>query len=169
MVMSLLGMFCPMLFDVISALENYHPRVALQWQLGRIFALFLGNLYTFIIALMDEINLKVSDGAAAPRTACMCLWMAVLTRPRLFASQRKEEDVVKFNMTMWEASLHNNTASDNSTAAPLFPHPADVPRGPCWETMVGQVSVRHSVHMWKSMSGAVVDLGFTRFIMCAFV
>lgn len=45
MVMSLLGMFCPMLFDVISALENYHPRVALQWQLGRIFALFLGNLY----------------------------------------------------------------------------------------------------------------------------
>lgn len=60
-VMSLLGMFCPMLFDVISTLENYHPRVALQWQLGRIFALFLGNLYTFIIALMDEINLKVSD------------------------------------------------------------------------------------------------------------
>lgn len=57
--MSLLGMFCPMLFDVISTLENYHPRVALQWQLGRIFALFLGNLYTFIIALMDEINLKV--------------------------------------------------------------------------------------------------------------
>lgn len=61
MVMSLLGMFCPMLFDVMSTLENYHPRVALQWQLGRIFALFLGNLYTFIIALMDQINLKVRD------------------------------------------------------------------------------------------------------------
>lgn len=59
MVMSLLGMFCPMLFDVISTLENYHPRIALQWQLGRIFALFLGNLYTFIIALMDAIQLKV--------------------------------------------------------------------------------------------------------------
>lgn len=67
MVMSLLGMFCPMLFDVISALENYHPRVALQWQLGRIFALFLGNLYTFIIALMDEINLKVRTAA------CRCV------------------------------------------------------------------------------------------------
>lgn len=52
-----------MLFDVISTLENYHPRVALQWQLGRIFALFLGNLYTFIIALMDEINLKVRTRA----------------------------------------------------------------------------------------------------------
>ncbi|XP_030592805.1 transmembrane channel-like protein 1 isoform X2 [Archocentrus centrarchus] len=106
MVMSLLGMFCPMLFDVISTLENYHPRVALQWQLGRIFALFLGNLYTFIIALMDEINLK-----------------------------RKEENTVKFNITMWEASLYNGTVSENSTAPPITIQPADVPRGPCWETM----------------------------------
>ncbi|XP_056232759.1 transmembrane channel-like protein 1 [Seriola aureovittata] len=113
MVMSLLGMFCPMLFDVISTLENYHPRVALQWQLGRIFALFLGNLYTFIIALMDEINLK-----------------------------REEEKIIKFNITMWEASLYNGTVSENSTAPPITIQPADVPRGPCWETMVGQEFVR---------------------------
>uniref|UniRef100_A0A7N6B2S0 Transmembrane channel-like protein n=1 Tax=Anabas testudineus TaxID=64144 RepID=A0A7N6B2S0_ANATE len=113
MVMSLLGMFCPMLFDVISTLENYHPRVALQWQLGRIFALFLGNLYTFIIALMDEINLK-----------------------------RDEEKIIKFNITMWETSLHNGTVSENSTAPPITINPADMPRGPCWETMVGQEFVR---------------------------
>ncbi|KAM6931404.1 transmembrane channel-like protein 1 [Xenentodon cancila] len=113
MLMSLLGMFCPMLFDVISTLENYHPRVALQWQLGRIFALFLGNLYTFIIALMDEINLK-----------------------------REEEKIIKFNITMWEASLYNSTVSENFTTPPITIHPADVPRGPCWETMVGQEFVR---------------------------
>ncbi|XP_012685826.2 transmembrane channel-like protein 1 [Clupea harengus] len=113
MVMSLLGMFCPMLFDVISSLENYHPRVALQWQLGRIFALFLGNLYTFIIALMDEINLK-----------------------------RKEEEIVKLNMTMWQASLYNGTLGVNTTAPSITADPADVPRGPCWETMVGQEFVR---------------------------
>ncbi|XP_066567849.1 transmembrane channel-like protein 1 [Amia ocellicauda] len=116
MVMSLLGMFCPTLFDVISALENYHPRIALQWQLGRIFALFLGNLYTFIIALMDEINLK-----------------------------REEEDMVKFNMTIWEASLYNGTLTGNATAPPINVDPADVPRGPCWETMVGQEFVRLTV------------------------
>uniref|UniRef100_UPI003D7D4A0F transmembrane channel-like protein 1 isoform 3 n=1 Tax=Danio rerio TaxID=7955 RepID=UPI003D7D4A0F len=113
MVMSLLGMFCPMLFDVISTLENYHPRIALQWQLGRIFALFLGNLYTFIIALMDAIQLK-----------------------------RAEEEIVKKNMTIWQANLYNGTVPDNSTAPPLTVHPADVPRGPCWETMVGQEFVR---------------------------
>ncbi|XP_051955773.1 LOW QUALITY PROTEIN: transmembrane channel-like protein 1 [Xyrauchen texanus] len=113
MVMSLLGMFCPMLFDVISTLENYHPRIALQWQLGRIFALFLGNLYTFIIALMDAIQLK-----------------------------RAEEEIVKRNMTIWQANLYNGTVPDNSTASPITVHPADVPRGPCWETMVGQEFVR---------------------------
>ncbi|KAI4889491.1 hypothetical protein NFI96_020480, partial [Prochilodus magdalenae] len=113
MVMSLLGMFCPMLFDVISTLENYHPRIALQWQLGRIFALFLGNLYTFIIALMDQINLK-----------------------------RAEEEKVKLNMTIWQANLHNGTLPENSTALPITVDPADVPRGPCWETMVGQEFVR---------------------------
>ncbi|KAM6227863.1 transmembrane channel-like protein 1 [Spheniscus humboldti] len=116
MVMSLLGMFCPTLFDVISSLENYHPRIALRWQLGRIFALFLGNLYTFIIALMDEINLKL-----------------------------EEEKVVKYNMSIWEASLYNGTIPENSTAPPIQVDPADVPRGPCWETMVGQEFVRLTV------------------------
>nr|XP_033818408.1 transmembrane channel-like protein 1 [Geotrypetes seraphini] len=116
MVMSLLGMFCPTLFDAISNLENYHPRIALRWQLGRIFALFLGNLYTFLIALMDEINLK-----------------------------REEEKIVKYNMTLWEASLYNGTSSENSTSHPIQVDPADVPRGPCWETMVGQEFVRLTV------------------------
>lgn len=58
---------------------------------------------------------------------------------RLF--QRDEEKVIKFNITTWEASVYNGTLSENSTAPPIMIHPADVPRGPCWETMVGQVSV----------------------------
>ncbi|KAL2781349.1 transmembrane channel-like protein 1 [Daubentonia madagascariensis] len=58
MVMSLLGMFCPTLFDLFAELEDYHPLIALKWLLGRIFALLLGNLYVFILALMDEINNK---------------------------------------------------------------------------------------------------------------
>lgn len=58
-VMSLLGLVCPPLFETIAELEDYHPRIALKWQLGRIFALFLGNLYTFLFALFDEVNDKV--------------------------------------------------------------------------------------------------------------
>lgn len=58
-----------------------------------------------------------------------------------YVLQREEEKIVKFNITMWEASLYNGTVSENSTGQPITIQPADVPRGPCWETMVGQVSV----------------------------
>lgn len=59
--------------------------------------------------------------------------------------QREEEKVIKFNITTWEASLYNSTLTENSTGLPITIQPADVPRGPCWETMVGQVSVHASM------------------------
>ncbi|NXD08698.1 TMC2 protein, partial [Nothocercus nigrocapillus] len=115
-VMSLLGMFCPPLFETIAALENYHPRIGLKWQLGRIFALFLGNLYTFLLALMDDVNEKLA-----------------------------EEDVLR-NITHWTLlSHHNSSAGNGSTATPPPLDPADVPRGPCWETTVGIEFVRLTV------------------------
>ncbi|KAK2505244.1 hypothetical protein MC885_009693 [Smutsia gigantea] len=119
MVMSLLGMFCPTLFDLFAELEDYHPLIALKWLLGRIFALLLGNLYVFILALMDEINNKI-----------------------------EEEKLVKANITLWEDNMikaYNASLTGNSTGRPFFVHPADVPRGPCWETMVGQEFVRLTV------------------------
>ncbi|XP_074429634.1 transmembrane channel-like protein 2 [Larus michahellis] len=115
-VMSLLGMFCPPLFETIAALENYHPRIGLKWQLGRIFALFLGNLYTFLLALMDDVNEKLA-----------------------------EEDAVK-NITRWTLLGHHNSSAGNGSAATPPPlDPADVPRGPCWETTVGIEFVRLTV------------------------
>ncbi|EOB03218.1 Transmembrane channel-like protein 2, partial [Anas platyrhynchos] len=114
-VMSLLGMFCPPLFETIAALENYHPRIGLKWQLGRIFALFLGNLYTFLLALMDDVNEKLD-----------------------------EEDVVK-NITRWMLLGHNSSMGNSSADTPPPLDPADVPRGPCWETTVGIEFVRLTV------------------------
>uniref|UniRef100_A0A3Q3MT34 Transmembrane channel-like protein n=1 Tax=Labrus bergylta TaxID=56723 RepID=A0A3Q3MT34_9LABR len=61
LIMSLLGLVCPPLFETFAELEDYHPRIALKWQLGRIFALFLGNLYTFLFALFDEVNTKLEE------------------------------------------------------------------------------------------------------------
>ncbi|XP_044275079.1 transmembrane channel-like protein 2 [Varanus komodoensis] len=111
-VMSLLGMFCPPLFETIAALENYHPRIGLKWQLGRIFALFLGNLYTFLLALMDDVKEKLI-----------------------------EEGMIR-NITHWTIlTSHNSTAGNSS--APM--DPADMTRGPCWETTVGIEFVRLTV------------------------
>uniref|UniRef100_A0A672JM01 Transmembrane channel-like protein n=1 Tax=Salarias fasciatus TaxID=181472 RepID=A0A672JM01_SALFA len=109
-VMSLLGLVCPPLFETIAELEDYHPRIALKWQLGRIFALFLGNLYTFLFALFDEVTAKL-----------------------------EREKSIK-NATEWALSQYYSNYSSfyNTTdVPPPNVHPADVVRGPCWETGVG--------------------------------
>ncbi|XP_071780099.1 transmembrane channel-like protein 2-B isoform X2 [Centroberyx gerrardi] len=109
-VMSLLGLVCPPLFETIAELEEYHPRIALKWQLGRIFALFLGNLYTFLFALFDEVNAKL-----------------------------EREKSIK-NATIWALNEYyaNYSATYNTTdIPPPDVHPADAIRGPCWETAVG--------------------------------
>ncbi|XP_073322703.1 transmembrane channel-like protein 2-B [Pagrus major] len=109
-VMSLLGLVCPPLFETIAELENYHPRIALKWQLGRIFALFLGNLYTFLFALFDEVTAKLES-----------------------------EKSIK-NATEWTYNqYHANYSSffNTTDVPPPAEHPADVIRGPCWETAVG--------------------------------
>uniref|UniRef100_I3JX97 Transmembrane channel-like protein n=1 Tax=Oreochromis niloticus TaxID=8128 RepID=I3JX97_ORENI len=109
-VMSLLGLVCPPLFETIAELEDYHPRIALKWQLGRIFALFLGNLYTFLFALFDEVNAKLET-----------------------------EQELK-NATEWAIHEYNANYSSyyNTTdVPPLVVNPADAVRGPCWETAVG--------------------------------
>ncbi|XP_077417571.1 transmembrane channel-like protein 2-B isoform X2 [Vanacampus margaritifer] len=109
-VMSLLGLVCPPLFETIAELEDYHPRIALKWQLGRIFALFLGNLYTFLFALFDEVTAKLESEKAIKNA----------TESALNEYRR------------------NYTSYYNTTdVPPPNVHPADVIRGPCWETAVG--------------------------------
>ncbi|KAM4575854.1 transmembrane channel-like protein 2-B [Odontesthes bonariensis] len=117
-VMSLLGLVCPPLFEAIAELEDYHPRIALKWQLGRIFALFLGNLYTFLFALFDEVNAKLES-----------------------------EKLIK-NATEWTYKQYyaNYSSFFNTTdVPPLNLDPADVIRGPCWETEVGIEFVKLTV------------------------
>ncbi|CAB1319491.1 unnamed protein product, partial [Coregonus sp. 'balchen'] len=117
-VMSLLGLVCPPLFETIAELEEYHPRIALKWQLGRIFALFLGNLYTFLFALFDDVNEKL-----------------------------EQEKYIK-NATIWGLNEYyaNYSSYHNTTDIPPpdIP-PADVIRGPCWETDVGIEFVKLTV------------------------
>ncbi|KAM9841015.1 transmembrane channel-like protein 2-A [Aulostomus maculatus] len=118
LIMSLLGLVCPPLFETIAELEDYHPRIALKWQLGRIFALFLGNLYTFLFALFDEVNTKL-----------------------------EEEQAIK-NASIWamkEYYANYSRLVNDTEATPPPMNPADVIRGPCWETAVGIEFVKLTV------------------------
>ncbi|XP_023658975.2 transmembrane channel-like protein 2-B [Paramormyrops kingsleyae] len=110
LVVSLLGVAVPPLFEGISEMEEFHPRVALKWQLGRILALFIANLYSLTFALYDEVPLKF-----------------------------EKENAIK-NATMWamKENYGNGTMLSNSSAvAQPALHPADVMQGPCWETGIG--------------------------------
>ncbi|CAB1332713.1 unnamed protein product [Coregonus sp. 'balchen'] len=118
LIMSLLGLVCPPLFETIAELEEYHPRIALKWQLGRIFALFLGNLYTFLFALFDEVNNKLDEEVSIRNASIWAL----------------KEYYANF-------TLHNN---DTDVTPPPM-DPSDVIRGPCWETAVGIEFVKLTV------------------------
>ncbi|XP_050966630.1 transmembrane channel-like protein 2-A [Labeo rohita] len=117
-IMSLLGLVGPMLFETIAELEEYHPRIALKWQLGRIFALFLGNLYTFLLALFDEVNAKLEEEESIKNAS---IWF----------------------MKEYYANYSANNPNDTGTPPPI--DPADVIRGPCWETTVGIEFVKLTV------------------------
>ncbi|CAN7938954.1 unnamed protein product, partial [Ixodes hexagonus] len=54
LVVSMISIVYPNLFDIIGLLEQYHPRIQLRWQLARILVLYLLNLYTLIFALFGK-------------------------------------------------------------------------------------------------------------------
>uniref|UniRef100_UPI00358FBF00 transmembrane channel-like protein 3 n=1 Tax=Myxine glutinosa TaxID=7769 RepID=UPI00358FBF00 len=55
-VVSLITMLAPSVFELIATLEQYHPRNMLRFQLARVLVLYLGNLYSLIIALLDKVD-----------------------------------------------------------------------------------------------------------------
>ncbi|XP_053128475.1 transmembrane channel-like protein 3 [Hemicordylus capensis] len=64
-VVSLITMLAPSAFELVAALEMYHPRTTLRFQLARVLVLYLGNLYSLIIALLDKVDSMSTDVEAA--------------------------------------------------------------------------------------------------------
>nr|CAH7727032.1 unnamed protein product [Callosobruchus chinensis] len=69
-VMSLITLVFPMLFEVLGFVEQYHPRKQLRLQLARIMVLNLLNLYSLIFALIDKISdMNITTEMKAARDA----------------------------------------------------------------------------------------------------
>ena len=64
-VMSLISMVVPNFFDLVSLLENYHPRKAMRWMLARIMAL---NLLRSVIK-QENISLNFGCSLGYKRTS----------------------------------------------------------------------------------------------------
>ncbi|KAG5839640.1 hypothetical protein ANANG_G00207060 [Anguilla anguilla] len=150
-VVSLITMIAPSAFELVAQLEMYHPRTSLRFQLARVLVLYLGNLYSLIIALLDKVNSMSSaiPVAAAGNWSDSSAFLATIALP-------EEENLATIvpeisdrqNSTMAVALEPNRTKSampliQNHTA--LYEYNMRSQQDQCWETYVGQEMLKLSI------------------------
>ncbi|KAM6202388.1 transmembrane channel-like protein 3 [Rhynchocyon petersi] len=148
-VVSLVTMLAPSAFDLIAALEMYHPRTTLRFQLARVLVLYLGNLYSLIIALLDKVNSMSIEETAAKNSTNP--WIDSTT---FFATRTALEE--KWS-TPWPGIglRKNSTWLLEEAGAPTLVMPlteanrttlhTQSPQDQCWETYVGQEMLKLSI------------------------
>ncbi|KAG9352265.1 hypothetical protein JZ751_020678 [Albula glossodonta] len=148
-VVSLITMIAPSAFELVSQLEMYHPRTSLRFQLARVLVLYLGNLYSLIIALLDKVNSMssanpVNTGNWSDSTA----FLATIALPEEENLSTIVPDTSsKQNSTLGLGLELNRTMGSipvllNQT---LYGYNVRTPQDQCWETYVGQEMLKLSI------------------------
>ncbi|KAI6056861.1 transmembrane channel-like protein 3 [Marmota monax] len=149
-VVSLVTMLAPSVFDLIAALEMYHPRTTLRFQLARVLVLYLGNLYSLIIALLDKVNSMSIEETNTKNNKSH--WIDSAT---FFATKAAPEEG-KWS-TPWSGVgfRTNSTWVLEDTSIPTYTMPFTKAnkttlhtlslQGQCWETYVGQEMLKLSI------------------------
>ncbi|XP_004447761.2 transmembrane channel-like protein 3 [Dasypus novemcinctus] len=149
-VVSLVTMLAPSVFDLIAALEMYHPRTTLRFQLGRVLVLYLGNLYSLIIALLDKVN-SISTAEAATKNNTS----RGIESTTLFATRAAPGEEKLFTPWSGMGLRENSTWALEEASIPAYTTPlmeankttsyTQTPQDPCWETYVGQEMLKLSI------------------------
>ncbi|KAF0876244.1 TMC3 protein, partial [Crocuta crocuta] len=149
-VVSLVTMLAPSAFDLIAALEMYHPRTTLRFQLARVLVLYLGNLYSLIIALLDKVN--GMSTAEAATTANTSHWTGSTSFSAASAAPEGKEWPTRGPRTELGS---NSTWPPAETRLPTSPWAlpeanrtavyTQSPQDQCWETYVGQEMLKLSI------------------------
>ncbi|XP_045669008.1 transmembrane channel-like protein 3 [Ursus americanus] len=149
-VVSLVTMLAPSAFDLIAALEMYHPRTTLRFQLARVLVLYLGNLYSLIIALLDKVNSMSTEEAATKNNTSH--WID----PTIFSATRMAPEEEKWSTPGPGIGLpRNSTWAPEEASVPAYTLPLSEankttvytqrPQDQCWETYVGQEMLKLSI------------------------
>ncbi|XP_027742856.1 transmembrane channel-like protein 3 [Empidonax traillii] len=141
-VVSLITMIAPSAFELVAALEMYHPRTTLRFQLARVLVLYLGNLYSLIIALLDKVDsmsVTVSGVTNNASNSTTSLATKTLSKDDNFTIpnvQIKRSGTVTLEEQdlMVSESLVNKTSFNTQN-----------PQDQCWETYVGQEMLKLSI------------------------
>ncbi|XP_073764185.1 transmembrane channel-like protein 3 isoform X2 [Danio rerio] len=162
-VVSLITMIAPSAFELVSQLEMYHPRTSLRFQLARVLVLYLGNLYSLIIALLDKVNSMSSAIPVAPgNVSDSTSYLATISQPTEDNLSTIVPDLAeRHNITLSPSLLELNNSvttvkSSTTTAQPmriqsvlnqtvLYEYNSRSQQDPCWETYVGQEMLKLSI------------------------
>uniref|UniRef100_A0A671TSC0 Transmembrane channel-like protein n=1 Tax=Sparus aurata TaxID=8175 RepID=A0A671TSC0_SPAAU len=152
-VVSLITMIAPSAFELVAQLEMYHPRTSLRFQLARVLVLYLGNLYSLIIALLDKVNSMSS--AVSIETwnwSDSSSFLATISQPEvdslstmvsdISVSEHRNTTIATIPMVMNISRSGSGTIS-NQTA--LFEKNTRSQQDQCWETYVGQEMLKLSI------------------------
>ncbi|AWP02092.1 putative transmembrane channel-like protein 3 [Scophthalmus maximus] len=157
-VVSLITMIAPSAFELVAQLEMYHPRTSLRFQLARVLVLYLGNLYSLIIALLDKVN---SMSSAVPVPVSTGNWsdsssfLATISQPEVdslstlvseISSSEHRNSTIATIATVLEVANSSRSGSGalpNRTA--LFEKNTRSQQDQCWETYVGQEMLKLSI------------------------
>uniref|UniRef100_A0A8C7J6U3 Transmembrane channel-like protein n=1 Tax=Oncorhynchus kisutch TaxID=8019 RepID=A0A8C7J6U3_ONCKI len=159
-VVSLITMIAPSAFELVAQLEMYHPRTSLRFQLARVLVLYLGNLYSLIIALLDKVNsmsmaaASVVSGNLSDSTA----FMATISQPGetslstlvsdISISENHNSTIATIAMVL---DVNTSISTSKVTMATMYNHTVMFEQNKqkkpdeCWETYVGQEMLKLSI------------------------
>ncbi|XP_078283361.1 transmembrane channel-like protein 3 [Rhinoraja longicauda] len=157
-VVSLITMIAPSVFELVAQLEMLHPRTTLRFQLARVLVLYLGNLYSLIIALLDKVNsMSMLDNTNDTGSS----FLATRTLP-------EEENLstivpeIRLRQNITFSSAYNRTkpiSRFNKTAT--FDYNI-LSQDQCWETYVGQEMLKLSIIDMLFTVGSILLIDFIR-------
>ncbi|XP_077418932.1 transmembrane channel-like protein 3 isoform X8 [Vanacampus margaritifer] len=150
-VVSLITMIAPSAFELVAQLEMYHPRTSLRFQLARVLVLYLGNLYSLIIALLDKVNSMSSAIPVSPMNwSDTRSYLATIAQPAASSLSTLLSEISHRNITTIATMLDvtNRSRGSSETFSNQTAHVEKNTRSqqdPCWETYVGQEMLKLSI------------------------
>ncbi|KFQ02673.1 Transmembrane channel-like 3, partial [Haliaeetus albicilla] len=147
-VVSLITMIAPSAFELVAALEMYHPRTTLRFQLARVLVLYLGNLYSLIIALLDKVDsMSVTDSDvntnASNSTAALAT--KTLSKEDNLSTTIPNVQIKRNSIVTLEGSRTQGLTVSDSLVNKTAPFNGRNPQDQCWETYVGQEMLKLSI------------------------
>uniref|UniRef100_A0A493U1D1 Transmembrane channel-like protein n=1 Tax=Anas platyrhynchos platyrhynchos TaxID=8840 RepID=A0A493U1D1_ANAPP len=147
-VVSLITMIAPSAFELVAALEMYHPRTTLRFQLARVLVLYLGNLYSLIIALLDKVNIMSDAGSKANSDASNSTSFLVtktFSKEDNLSTTIPYVQITRSSIVTSEESHTQSLTVPDSQVNQTVSYNTQNSQDQCWETYVGQEMLKLSI------------------------